>query len=60
MAIGGWIGGVGRRSQERALANARVASAVLSRARVEREEVDHYLRTRPTRPVRPGGAVRPA
>jgi hypothetical protein len=49
--IGGRIDGWGRRSQARAVANARDAATVLSRARVERDEVELYLRSRAERPA---------
>jgi hypothetical protein len=42
---------IGRHSQERARVNARTAATELSRARVEREEVELYLAARPTRRV---------
>lgn len=54
MGIGTAISGWSRRSQERALLNARDASTALSRRRVEREEVELYLRSRPV----PVAAVR--
>ncbi|QWF24221.1 hypothetical protein KM427_11320 [Nocardioides sp. LMS-CY] len=50
--IGARIGGWGRRSNEGARTNAREASTTLSRTRVEREEVELYLRTRYAGPVR--------
>jgi hypothetical protein len=53
------LDGWGRRSQDRAVANARAAATVLSRARVEREEIDLYLRGRAERPA-VTHAVRPA
>ncbi|MFC7497496.1 MULTISPECIES: hypothetical protein [unclassified Nocardioides] len=56
---GGFIAGWGRRSNERAVANARQASTALSRARVERDEVELYLRGRGARVPTPG-AARPA
>jgi hypothetical protein len=45
-----WLGRLGAVSNERAVANARLASVELSRRRVERDEVELYLRQR--RPVR--------
>ncbi|WP_432478690.1 hypothetical protein [Nocardioides sp. GXQ0305] len=42
----GWWWGLGVRSNERALANARDAATTLSRLRVERDEVELYLRHR--------------
>jgi hypothetical protein len=55
------VSGWGRTSNERAIGNARTATTALSRRRVERDEVDLYLRTREARlvPV-PGAAPRPA
>jgi hypothetical protein len=41
-----WIGHWGTRSNERAVVNARAATTTLSRLRVEREEVELYLRQR--------------
>ena len=41
-----WIGHWGARSNERAVVNARAATTTLSRLRVEREEVELYLRQR--------------
>ena len=41
-----WIGYWGSRSNERAVVNARAATTTLSRLRVEREEVELYLRQR--------------
>ena len=46
MVIGRTIGGWRRGSQERARANARAAATALSRHRLEREEVELYLRAR--------------
>ena len=40
------VNGWGRASNERAVGNARTATTALSRRRVERDEVDLYLRTR--------------
>jgi hypothetical protein len=59
MAIGTAIGGWSRRSQERAVLNARDASTALNRRRVEREEVELYLRSRAAAPT-PLGVRRPA
>ena len=42
---------IGRHSQDHARANARAAATELSRARVEREEVELYLAARPARRV---------
>lgn len=42
----GWIGRWAAGSNERAVANARAATTELSRLRVEREEVELYLRRR--------------
>ncbi len=42
---------IGRHSQDHARANARAAATELSRARVEREEVELYLASRPARRV---------
>ena len=42
---------IGRDSQDHARANARAAATELSRARVEREEVELYLAARPARRV---------
>ncbi|WP_156390893.1 MULTISPECIES: hypothetical protein [unclassified Nocardioides] len=57
--------GWGHASNERAIGNARSAATLLSRRRVEREEVELFLRDRATRPVplpgvAPGVAPRPA
>jgi hypothetical protein len=41
-----WIGHWGSRSNDRAVVNARAATTALSRLRVEREEVELYLRQR--------------
>ncbi len=46
MGISATIEGWGRRSQEQAVRNARAATTTLSRRRVEREEVELYLRRR--------------
>ncbi|MBA2952362.1 hypothetical protein GON03_20280 [Nocardioides sp. MAH-18] len=59
MGIGAQIDGWARRSQERAVVNAREASTALSRRRVEREEVDLFLRAHAPAPA-PLGVRRPA
>ena len=41
-----WLWRLGVRSNEQAVTNARSATTQLSRQRVERDEVDHYLRSR--------------
>ena len=41
-----WLWRLGVRSNEQALANARTATTLLSRRRVERDEVEIYLRGR--------------
>jgi hypothetical protein len=41
-----WMWHWGARSNEGAVANARAATTTLSRLRVEREEVEHFLRQR--------------
>jgi len=41
-----WLWRLGVRSNERAVANARGATTLLSRRRVERDEVEIYLRSR--------------
>ena len=51
MGMGTAISGWSRRSQERAVLNARDASTALSRRRVEREEVELYLRSRAATPA---------
>jgi hypothetical protein len=60
MRIGARVGGWGRRSQERALDNAREATTALSRARVQREEIELYLRSRRAGRGRTAEARRPA
>ncbi|MBZ5736860.1 hypothetical protein [Nocardioides mangrovi] len=56
-----WDGWVRRLAgNERAVANARAASVELGRRRVERDEVDLYLRQRLAPVVRAGAAPRPA
>ena len=55
------VTGWGRASNERAIGNARTATTALSRRRLEREDVDLFLRTRQGRPAQvPGAAPRPA
>lgn len=55
------VSGWGRASNERAIGNARTAATALSRRRVERDEVDLFLRTRQRRPAQVSGAApRPA
>lgn len=44
--ITAWVGGWARASNDRALENARAACTVLSRRRVERDEVALYLSAR--------------
>jgi len=53
--ISGWA----QRSQQQAVRNAREATTVLSRRRVEREEVELFLRSRAVAPA-PAGVRRPA
>ncbi len=53
------IGAWGRRSHEQALDNAREAATTLSRARVERDEVELYVRSRSSRSA-PDTVRRPA
>ena len=55
----GRIMGWALRSQQRAVLNAREASTELSRRRVEREEVDLFLRAHAAAPA-PLGVRRPA
>ena len=55
----GRIIGWAHRSQERAVRNAREASTALSHGRVEREEVDLFLRAHAAAPA-PLGVRRPA
>jgi hypothetical protein len=45
-----WLGQLGVRSNDQAVANARAATTLLSRARVERDEVEIYLRSRRAEP----------
>jgi len=53
--------GWGHASNERAIGNARSAATLLSRRRVEREEVELFLRAREARVARaPGASQRPA
>ena len=58
-----WLWGLGVRSNEQAVTNARAATTRLSRQRVERDEVDLYLRSRYAdappvgAPARSGGAL---
>ena len=41
-----WLWGLGVRSNEQAVTNAHAATTRLSRQRVERDEIDLYLRSR--------------
>jgi hypothetical protein len=59
MGIATRISGLAQRSQDRAVLNAREATTALSRLRVEREEVELYLRGRSTSPT-PAAASRAA
>jgi hypothetical protein len=53
-----WLWGLAVRSNEQAVANARAATTALGRARVERDEVELYLRRRyASRPTRTGSAL---
>ena len=61
----GWMRHWGERSNARAVANARAATTTLSRLRVEREEVELFLRqrygvgaARPVADVRSAAATR--
>ena len=51
MGIATRISGLAQRSQDRAVLNAREATTALGRLRVEREEVDLYLRSRSAPPA---------
>jgi hypothetical protein len=70
IGLAGWSGLVevvmwkpwqwGRASNEWAVANARLAATELSRRRVERQDVEHFLEQHRGVPVAAGAAPRPA